>query len=168
MRAGGECAMERRVCTQDACIRHASLRGGATLFVSSRLATHSPPGSREFHPTPITSSPRLMLFGAFTRSLSPRLFHLAHVSKSSHHLSSPLLSFLLTTFSAFQNDEKKVDTRPNVKLWGESWTLCKYVWKKDGVRGFFKGFPFWVVAGVPAQVHNVASLCMLTLPKTTD
>jgi hypothetical protein len=46
----------------------------------------------------------------------------------------------------------QIDTRPKVKLWKEMIVLCKHIYKKDGVRGFFRGYRFSTLAGIPPQL----------------
>ncbi len=46
----------------------------------------------------------------------------------------------------------QIDTRPKVKLWNEMVVLVKHIMKKDGIRGFFRGFRFSTMAGIPPQI----------------
>ncbi len=46
----------------------------------------------------------------------------------------------------------QIDTRPKVKLWKEMVVLVKHILKKDGIRGFFRGFRFSTMAGIPPQI----------------
>lgn len=51
----------------------------------------------------------------------------------------------------------QVDLRPNNKVWKDWLVLCQHIRKKEGYRGFFRGFTFNTVAGVPAQLVYLAT-----------
>jgi len=51
----------------------------------------------------------------------------------------------------------QVDLRLNNKVWKDWLVLCEHIRAKEGYKGFFRGFTFNTVAGVPAQIVYLAT-----------
>ncbi|EKX44055.1 mitochondrial carrier protein [Guillardia theta CCMP2712] len=46
----------------------------------------------------------------------------------------------------------QVDLRPTNKLWKDWIVLCRHIYGREGMYGFFRGFGFNTFAGIPAQL----------------